>query len=159
MKLQSYNSQKGLFTFRFQENECDYLSELLGQYPVQTGAQPISSDVSADPMADEQALLIEAMAEHRQSQRAEIQKFLADPARFAEDKRGRKMVLDMPGIDWLLQMLNDIRVGSWSLLGRPEPDSPLKIETTEQLRLASAMQLCGIWQSVLLHALERQRTA
>jgi len=155
LKFEKFDEASGAFTFRFQGREYSFFKDLLSDYPLQKGArQPIGGAENAEEMAEEQALLEESLDEHRANSRKQLQDFLAKDERLARDKCGWKLVLDAPGIDWLLQILNDIRVGSWETLGKPEQGSPAVVKTDEQLRSAAALQLAGMWQSILLHALE-----
>ena len=65
-----------------------------------------------------------------------------------------RLTLRRGDFEWLLQVLNDVRVGSWIALGSPEvlprqlPDDPREIQ---QLL---AMELAGLFQTLFLEALE-----
>ena len=60
-------------------------------------------------------------------------------------------------MDWLLQVLNDIRVGGWLLLGEPDEKKGKSIQVNAQnLQHYAAMEFCGLFQMTLLDALERQ---
>ena len=158
MRFEGFDAESGTFTFRFQGREYSFFKDLLADYPLQSGArQRISADAPQDAIAGEQQLLEESLDEHRANSRKELQDFLAKDKRLTRDDHGWKLVLDAPGIDWLLQILNDIRVGSWEALGRPEPGSPAQVKNDEQLRRAAALQLSGMWQSILLYALEHKQ--
>jgi hypothetical protein len=65
------------------------------------------------------------------------------------------MALTEHQIEWLLQVLNDIRVGSWLALGSPDEKQGKQL----RLNLQSAqylwtMELCGQFESALLSARE-----
>jgi len=61
-------------------------------------------------------------------------------------------VLFRSQIEWLLQVLNDVRVGSWLMLGEPEPgDEPAVTKANAKYLLA--LELCGVFESVLLTGL------
>ncbi len=156
MKFESFQAESGQFIFRFETREVAFFRDLLLQYPMQHGAQrSISADAPADEIADEQHLLEESLNEYRQKQRQELETFLGKDGRLVQEKNGWKLILDGPGIDWLLQILNDIRVGSWVQLGRPDMDSPARIKSVDHLRHATSLELCGMLQSVFLNALQR----
>ena len=72
-----------------------------------------------DPEANQQ-LLDEALAEQRAENRRQLQALLADPRRFAHTETGARLSLSPAEVEWLLQVLNDIRVGSWVRLGSPD---------------------------------------
>lgn len=157
MNLEAYDAKKGVFRFRMPHDEYAYFADLLSEYPRQTGApHRISADASGREIAEQQKLLEESLEEHRKATRAELEKFLNNDKRLVLQKAGWKLTLDEPGIDWLLQILNDIRIGSWVELGRPDAENPANVTTPEQMRRAAAMQLCGLWQGVFLHALEHR---
>ena len=64
-------------------------------------------------------MLDEALAEQRKENKQLVEKFLADADRFQETEGDVRMTLTAGEIEWLLQVLNDVRVGNWILLGRP----------------------------------------
>ena len=51
---------------------------------------------------------------------------------------GLQLTLSGPEIEWLLQVLNDVRVGSWIALGSPDPESGKKIVFNEKICRISA---------------------
>jgi hypothetical protein len=55
-------------------------------------------------------------------------------------------------LDWLLQVLNDIRVGSWLRLGSPADPHRLEL-TKNNWDDFVALEFCGFMQSVLLRSL------
>ena len=63
-----------------------------------------------------------------------------------------RLLLQPTEVEWLLQVLNDVRVGSWLALGEPDEDKPPDL-TPENFRYAVAMEVCGAFQSALLAAL------
>jgi hypothetical protein len=102
-----------------------------------------------------QRLLEEAVAEQRAANKKQLQTLLTDPRRFADTETGCRMTLSPADMEWLLQVLNDIRIGSWVRLGSPE-------ERLEKLTLKTAphfwaMEMSGYFQSRLLEALDRSR--
>jgi hypothetical protein len=71
-----------------------------------------------------------------------------------EDKSGYRLSLDAQQLEWLLQVLNDVRVGSWILLGCPDTDEGQQREITlKTARYYLVMEFAGYFQSVLLDAL------
>ncbi len=98
-----------------------------------------------------QRLLEEAMAEqraeHKRSLRAFVNAHLAPPA--SPLNEGCRLTLSGVDMEFLLQVLNDIRVGSWILLGSPE--ARVQLNSPD----AWAMELAGFFQSELLSALDQ----
>jgi hypothetical protein len=59
--------------------------------------------------------------------------------------------------EWLLQVLNDIRVGSWLRLGSPDRTEEFMAALSEQTApYFWAMEVSGHFQMVLVHALSSQ---
>ena len=77
---------------------------------------------------------------------------LNEPTRFRETDAGLRFTLMAPEMEWLLQVLNDVRVGSWLALGEPEE---LEIPEVNQTNApyVLAMESAGYFQSALLDAL------
>jgi hypothetical protein len=145
--------------FHLQAPERRLLVEMLRLYPVVPGAhQPLSKSLRGEAAADAQALLNEALAEQRAELRRQIQSWLGAPNRFRPVENGFNFTLQRADAEGLLQVLNDVRVGSWLLLGSPE--EYLEFEELERLpvelhRVWVAMELSGAFQMALLQALEK----
>jgi hypothetical protein len=97
-------------------------------------------------------MLEEALAEQRQENRRQVLAMLNEPQRFRETKSGFELTLAPAQVEWLLQVLNDVRVGSWLALGEPEQGEKPKL-TKQNANYFLAMELCGLFESVLLAAL------
>jgi hypothetical protein len=68
---------------------------------------------------------------------------------------GDELYLNLSGeqLEWLLQVLNDIRVGSWVQLGSPDTDTVRRGGLTpEEARAVAAMDMSAYFQSGLLEA-------
>jgi hypothetical protein len=83
---------------------------------------------------------------------------LKQPERFQEIESGFRFALSAPEIEWLLQVLNDVRVGSWIGLGSPDTEKGGKIPLTEETApLLWVMEMAGSFEMVLLDALSGRR--
>ncbi len=134
------------------KREKQLLFGLLRLYPcVPPAHQPISKTGSLPELEASQALLDEALAEQRAENKKQLQAFLSDPNCFAEDASGWRMTLSPAVLEWLLQIVNDIRVGSWINLGSPE--EKLEVLTPKTAPHVWAMQMAGYIQMELLEAL------
>ena len=104
---------------------------------------------------DGQELLEESLAEHRRSHRRQVDAMLRSRTRFRANAHGWRFTLKAGQAEWLLQVLNDVRVGSWLALGAPDgPRAILKAvnaRTAPQFRL---MEAAGMFEMVLLEAME-----
>lgn len=98
-----------------------------------------------------QRLLDEALAEQRAENKQLLRALLADPRRFTPTETGSRLSLPPGEVEWLLQVLNDIRVGSWVLLGSPEGKLPEFNDATAPNFVA--MEMAGYFQTHLLEAL------
>lgn len=102
----------------------------------------------------EQEWLEEAMEQQRLDHKKKLDQFFAHDQRFFKDTQGElRLSLNGEQMEWLLRVLNEIRVGSWVRLGQPELDVARKKHlTAAQARLFSIMELSGYFQSNLLEA-------
>lgn len=143
--------EKDGFEFQLPSREKDLLWQLLRLYPrIPSNHQPLSKGAKLDEST--QHLLEEALAETRgQNQRA-LQTLLDDPQRLRPHQGGGwRLKLSNDDVEWLLQVLNDIRVGSWIHLGSPE--SPLRVINAETAPDVWAMEMAGSFQMRLLEIL------
>jgi hypothetical protein len=104
--------------------------------------------------AAELLLLQEAMAQQQAAHTRKLAQFSRSEKQFFKLDHGElRLSLTAAQLEWLLQVLNDIRVGSWVQLGCPA------LETARRLKLArenpapfTAMETSGYFQMVLLEA-------
>ena len=138
--------------FQLGPREERLLRQVLKLYPRVPSAHQVLSKSGRLPDGEaNQRLLDEALAEQRAENKQELLALLADPRRFAQTETGGRLSL-LPGeVEWLLQVLNDIRVGSWIVLGSPEDKVPELNDTTAPNFLA--MEMAGYFQAQLLEAL------
>lgn len=151
MKL--FRAGKNRFVFHLGKREQRLLFDTLQLYPLVPPAHHGIGKTAPSPATDEmQQLLDEALAEDRRDNRKRVLAMLNEPQRFNETSRGFELTLTRTQMEWFLQVLNDVRVGSWLALGEPEPEeTPVLNEKTAPYLLA--MQVCGLFQSMLLEAL------
>jgi len=144
-------SGKGGRVFHLSRKEKQLLFETLKLYPLVPASHHRLSRGSNGPSADEnQQLLEEALAEQRAENRRKILAMLSGRRRFRKKKSGFEFTLKRPQIEWLLQVFNDVRIGSWLALGEPGDEPEVTPRTVKYL---IAMELGGMFESVLLSAL------
>jgi hypothetical protein len=150
MKL--VRATKTKFIFRLPRRESRSLREILTLYPrIPAAHQPLSKTGRIPDRDASQALLDEALREQRAENRRQMLSLLADPKRYQETATGGQLSLSRSDAEWLLQVLNDIRVGSWLLVGSPEGRfDGLNEETAPDFW---AMEMAGCFQAQLLEAL------
>ena len=138
--------------FHLSQRETPLLLQVLRLYPRVPSAHHVLTE--SGRMPDQQAnqrLLDEALAEQRADNKKHLQALLADPRLFARTDTGGHLSLSRAEVEWFLQVLNDIRVGSWIILGSPQTKLPELDETTAPNVVA--MELAGHFQMQLLEAL------
>ena len=152
MKLIS--SRDGQLVFQLGKREKILLFELLKLYPrLPPAHQPLTKSRGLPDQVASQRLLEEALTEHRAESKRQLQKLLSDPARLSETAKDWRLLLSAAELEWLLQVLNDIRVGSWVLLGSPEENFRVVDEQTAPH--VWAMEIAGSFQMAFLEGLAR----
>ena len=142
--------------FQIDRREEALLLAVLRLYPV---IQNSHHHLSKDPQragSSEQRLLEESMAQQRAAHRRKLDELFLKPQRFFKDAPGeRRLVLKGDQFEWLLQVLNDIRVGSWVKLGCPDLEKAPPLELTRaNARYLHSMDLSGQFQMALLEAVK-----
>jgi hypothetical protein len=142
--------------FQLGHREMIHWLTLLSLYPcVPPAHHRLTRKTGEDSNAtNNQALLDEALAEQREQQRENLRQLLEDRARCRENPDGGQLSLSPADAEWLLQVLNDIRVGSWIRLGSPETGLPPI--TRVNVRDIWAMEAAGHFQACLLEALNTE---
>jgi hypothetical protein len=144
-------TNKSRVVFGLGHHEKRLLLAVLRLYPqIPPAYQPLARSAPAE--ASSQQLLDEALAEHRAETKQQLNCLLTDPKKLAEAEFGWELSLSSAEVEWLLQALNDIRVGSWAVLGSPEDcAAPVNEATLPHLW---AMKMAGGFQMEMLEALE-----
>jgi hypothetical protein len=148
-------SKKGdEWVFLVGKRERSMLLELLHLYPMLgSGHFKKRTNKKSSGLLDEK-LLEEALAETRQQNRQRLLEMLNEPDRFQETELGFKFAVKRAELEWLLQILNDIRVGAWAQLGSPDPKMGLELELKEEDDpLLITMDVAGMYETALLQAL------
>ena len=153
MKLIRTKREKLVFEISLPEKRL--LFEVLKLYPLISATHHRLSKTARSAKHDEnQRLLEESLAAQRQENRKNVRAMLNEPGRFQAAASGFQLTLSGPEIEWLLQVLNDVRVGSWVALGSPDPEQGKKIVFNEKiLPHFRMMELAGAFQMVFLDAL------
>ena len=153
MKL--IQADKDRLVFHLERREKRSLCEILKLYPLVPEAyQQVSKTAQSDAIKASQQLLEEALAAQRQENKKQVLAMINEPERFQETESGFHFNLSVSQLEWLLQVLNDIRVGSWIALGSPDTEKGEKILLTEQTApYLWVMEMAGYFETVLLDAL------
>jgi hypothetical protein len=141
--------------FQLGKREKRLLLDVLKLYPrIPPAHQKLTKSGRLSDQEASQKLLDEALAEQRADHKRQLQAFLADPNRFQESDTGCLLSLSAVDLEFLLQILNDIRVGSWIILGSPDPISELKLLNPRTGPDLWAMEMSGYFQMHLLESLQ-----
>jgi Domain of unknown function (DUF2017) len=154
MKL--VRKEKDDFVFDIGKREKRLLLEVLKLYPlIPTAHHRANKTAGANPIAEN--LLEESLAESKRENKRQLRAMLNDEQRFKETDRGCHFTLSASQMEWLLQVVNDIRVGSWIILGQPDEKKGKPVELkNENARYYAAMEFCGYFQMTLLDAFARE---
>jgi hypothetical protein len=146
-------TDKGQVLLQFGRRERELLLQLLQLYPRMPPAHhKLSKNAKLDP--SNQKLLDEALAEQRSENRRQVSALVTQSNRWKDHQSGWRLALAPGELEWLLQVLNDIRVGSWVLVGSPEEQlSKIDEHTAPHLW---AMEIAGSFEMALLQVLENQ---
>ena len=148
MKL--IQAAKDQYQFQLSGREKDLLLHMLSLYPrIPFGYQPLSKNSAQE---SNQRLLDEALAETRSQNKIRLASFLTDPRKLKEVENGWHLTIKPDEVESLLQILNDVRIGSWIRLG--SPDRPLKVVNPESGPHLWAMEMAGYFQMRLLELLD-----
>lgn len=147
MKLER-DEATGELVLTLRPQERDLVRQTLELYPLVPATHHKLSR-GENSSEENQRLLDEALAEQRAENRKQLDALIAAPKRWQRAGKSFRVRIAPDEIDWLLQILNDVRVGCWLQLGAPEEDRTPEI-SAENFRFAVAMDLCGMLQSALL---------
>ena len=144
---------KSGWKYELNQGEGDCLRSLLQQFPITADTHAQISRTDADPKSNErEKLLNESQAEHRKELKKQATNLLA-AGKFKRGEEGYLLTLNLEEREILLQILNDIRIGSWHVLGEPEELEPEKPPQTEkEMVFYNLMNLAGYFEVAFLHA-------
>ena len=145
------------FAFELTDIEKHFLCDLMTLYPLIPAShhRQHSKLRSHESSLPDPALIEEALRDQRTQNREQIQAMLNEKGRFKKIESGYSLSLSRPQVEWLLQVLNDIRVGSWLLLGEPDGKKGKGPAVNEQnSHYLWVMDLAACFEAALLDALD-----
>ena len=152
MKLVEVNDHG--FRFHLALRDRALLLHLLELYPrVPPAHHQVTRQAPGDQAREAQELLDQALAEQRRANQKVASKLLSGGALWHENHRW-VLALSREEIEILMQVLNDVRVGSWLLLGAPEQQLLLEALDENKTQHLVAMELAGFFQAQLLQAIQ-----
>lgn len=143
------------YRLELHRNEMRLLWYLLQLYPMlPADYHRITRQADAQPLAGAQELLEQSMASREAEQKRYLAEFLGRRDRLHRHGTEFHVRLTADDMERLLQLLNDVRVGSWVRLGcRADPDEGSETADTREALLREAMRVCAWMQMLLLEAL------
>ncbi len=149
MKFLRATSQERFYAIR--PSELQMLLIVLGSFPVLSRSQPLSVSGNVEELGDAQKLLDEAMSAHWSGMRQELETWTNSPDRFRQVEGQLEWRIENDRREWLLQVLNNVRVGSWIELGSPD-DLELAQQQAggDTVHHLALMEMAGMFLSALL---------
>ena len=109
--------------FELREREAELLGFVLGSFPMAIEGWPQDPKAPKIPASQpDPALLLEALRERKVSNQQEVRLFVEESLRLNATTGTAHWTVSTQRMDWLLQVLNEVRVASWYRLGCPEED-------------------------------------
>ena len=132
-------------------NEASCLEGLLKRFPLTKSFPARITKSTADPKAVErEKLLNESLAEHRAGLRQKARRLLSN-GKLKVHRDQWRLSVNLEEREILLQILNDIRVGSWRALGEPESLEPRPGASDAELFYTNLLNLAGYFEFKLLN--------
>jgi hypothetical protein len=147
--------------FEMSRQEKGLLFEILQLYPLVSPAQyRLSKTARAGRLNDHQQLLEESLAAQQEENRKNVRTLLRKRGRFQTAPAGLLLKITRSETEWLLQVLNDVRVGSWIALGSPDTEAGEEIPMNEKTAPhIYSMEVAGAFEMVFLDALTGRTSA
>ncbi len=135
------------------EAEGDLLVEVFSAYPlVANETRNLTKSGDHDELQEDTELLRSSIEETNQLNRSRLDDWLSHPDTFRQSSEQRLLTVKAEDTDWMLQILNDLRVGSWQQLGCPSQEELSELSlNADTFRPVCTMELAGILQTILLH--------
>jgi hypothetical protein len=142
--------------FEITRQEKAVLLATLRLFPVLKPSDHQLTKTAKTAGAAEQRLLEESMVQQRSEHKKKLERFFRANEPFFKTEQGAlHLTLTGAQLEWLLQVLNDIRVGSWVQLGCPELEPARRLELAREYPVPfTAMETSGYFQSALLEAVK-----
>ncbi len=132
--------------FEMAHPEKFLLQQVLQCYPLVPATYHRLSKQKSDSNHEEnQRLLEEALQAQRQEHRQQIEALLNDAKRFEVCAAGYEVRFSRVEMEWLLQVINDVRIGSWIAAGSPSPKAepnPPPTKQTMMMEFAAYFEMC-----------------
>jgi|SRR6185503_20042225 len=146
--------QKESWLFEISPREKNLLVAVLKNFPmVMPTHHRLSKSGDVPNQAENQRLLEESLQTQQNENRRLLAALLNSAEKFKSCANGFRFSLTQTEIEWLLQVLNDVRVGSWIALGSPDLERENELTLNAQtLPHLQRMELAGMFEMFFLNA-------
>jgi hypothetical protein len=147
--------------FEMDRKEHILLFHLLEQYPLVPAGHHTLSRQGIHRQEENQRLLEESIQTQRLAHRQQVTALLKEPGRFERSGHGKSFRVGFTRgeVEWLLQICNDIRIGSWLALGSPDLDhQPDLSAEPEKARHYINLEIAGAFEMQFIGAISSDFT-
>lgn len=143
------------WVFEFNEDEWILFLEAVSLYPVVDFSKvKLSKSIEEQHLEQSLKLLSEVLKEQADENQKVLQSIvvMGNNAERVDDRF--ELALTGEQMDTLLQILNDVRIGTWQLLGCPDYKGLELLAKTEKRVMYLIMEICAYFQSRILDAMD-----
>jgi hypothetical protein len=149
----THASQDG-YAFEFTLREKQLLFKVLALYPLIPPAHHRLSRTASAQDTENQKLLEDSLTTLREESRQRVRTLMDNPRCFQARGAGFGWTASRGEMEWMLQVLNEVRVGSWLALGAPDLSRSKAITPApENLAHRWAMDIAGGFEMIFISAL------
>ena len=147
--------QEDSLEFEFTPDEKDLFLVLLDLYPVVPASHNrLNKKTGLPDAAENQQLLEETLDSQRKENKRYLDTLVDEVSRFKKVEGGHGITFTRAEMENLLQVLNDIRVGSWIALGSPLQEQRARmLKEKKSLTYLMHMDLAGAFETYFLAAM------
>lgn len=143
------------FDLQLGRQEKEVLLRVIQLYPLVPAAHHrLSRGTQIPDQEENQKLLDDSLRAQRQANQKQVAALLNEPGRFAAAGKGLRVTFTRGEMEWLLQVFNDLRVGSWLALGSPDFSATTELpKGPDSLRHLAIMDMAGALEGLFLGAI------
>lgn len=141
------------FEFEMDVAEAEALRWIFSQYPVDDAHTfVVSKTGEGEDIEGAAEALTMSMDDLKRQLKGRVATFLEESDRMREvgDDGATRLTVQIDEVDWMLQVLNETRVGAWRLLGCPEDID--EANRDEGASYGFLMEAAAFFQSALIYA-------
>lgn len=162
--MQLIEKSEERLVYRFHPNGREQLVSILNCFPLPSKWDVVlSRNDDEGELEEDREFLEESLDQEREAMKSGLEVFLNSPVTFYEEDGEDFFRLGQDKVEWLLQVLNDIRISAWQLLGSPGNEEKEELEKLiqeniaekdmQQAQLFILLELAGYYQAVIIESL------